>query len=80
MTSGKQNYMGGECSQVICFQYATAEGCITALADYWPERFGHKGAHLWRFGVCALAMTMGLPQLLDVSQVKLYWAYGMSAV
>ncbi|XP_039248623.2 sodium- and chloride-dependent GABA transporter 2-like isoform X1 [Styela clava] len=62
--------------------YATAEGCITALADYWPEKFSHRGAHVWRAGVCVLAMLLGIPQLFDggIYVFELFNLYGGSGI
>nr|XP_039267606.1 sodium- and chloride-dependent betaine transporter-like isoform X2 [Styela clava] len=45
--------------------YGIIEGCITALADYFPKYFGHKGTHFWRAGLCSVLLIVGLPQLFD---------------
>lgn len=64
------------------FQYATAEGCITALADYWPEKFSHRGTHLWRAGVCLIGLLLGIPQLFDggIYVFELFNLYGGSGI
>ncbi|XP_077975721.1 sodium- and chloride-dependent betaine transporter-like [Styela clava] len=46
--------------------YATTEGCITAIQDYYREYFGsQRRLHYLRIGFCFGLMILGLPLLLN---------------
>lgn len=62
--------------------FCTVESLVTALADYWPERFGPKGTHLWRGGLCLVTMLISLPQFADggIYIFEIINRYGASGV